>query len=43
MNTKSEAQVVLRLDGITKTFGSLTANDNVSLALHEGEVIALLG
>ncbi|WP_068114537.1 ABC transporter ATP-binding protein [Tropicimonas marinistellae] len=35
--------VVLRLNGITKRFGQLTANDNVGFALHEGEVLALLG
>ncbi|RKF15129.1 ABC transporter ATP-binding protein [Roseovarius spongiae] len=43
MAETEEAQVVLRLDSITKTFGALTANDAVSLALREGEVIALLG
>ncbi|PVA11744.1 sugar ABC transporter ATP-binding protein [Pelagivirga sediminicola] len=43
MPDQTEAQVVLRLDNITKTFGALTANDAVSLTLHKGEVIALLG
>ncbi len=43
MKDTQEAQVVLRLDAITKTFGALTANDAVSLTLHKGEVIALLG
>ena len=43
MSAKTEAQVVLRLNSITKTFGALTANDAVSLSLHKGEVIALLG
>ncbi|PLS21508.1 ABC transporter ATP-binding protein [Neptunicoccus cionae] len=34
---------VLRLDGITKRFGELTANDAVSFSLAKGEVVALLG
>ncbi len=35
--------VVLRLDGITKRFGAQLANDDIGFALHEGEVVALLG
>jgi simple sugar transport system ATP-binding protein len=34
---------VLRLSGITKRFGALTANDGISLDLQAGEVLALLG
>jgi len=34
---------VLRLSGITKRFGKLTANDAISLELREGEILALLG
>ena len=34
---------VLRLSGITKRFGGLTANDAISFELNRGEVIALLG
>ena len=34
---------VLRLQGITKRFGSLVANDGISLCLARGEVLALLG
>ena len=34
---------VLRLQGITKRFGALTANDDISLQLGRGEVLALLG
>ncbi len=36
-------QPVLRLQGITKRFGPLTANDAISLDVHRGEVLALLG
>lgn len=34
---------VLELNGITKKFGALTANDNITLTLAQGEVLALLG
>ena len=34
---------VLELDRITKRFGALTANEDVSLSLGQGEVLALLG
>ncbi|WP_095589195.1 ABC transporter ATP-binding protein [Actibacterium ureilyticum] len=34
---------VLRLNGLSKRFGTVLANDDVSLALHRGEVLALLG
>ncbi len=34
---------VLQLNGITKRFGSLVANDAISLDLGRGEVLALLG
>ena len=34
---------VLRLSGITKRFGPVVANDEVSLELRAGEVLALLG
>jgi general nucleoside transport system ATP-binding protein len=37
------AEVVLRLESITKRFGKLVANDAISLTLHRGEVLALLG
>ncbi|GLS93594.1 sugar ABC transporter ATP-binding protein [Piscinibacter gummiphilus] len=34
---------VLRMRGITRRFGDVVANDGVSLDLHAGEVLALLG
>ncbi len=36
-------QPVLTLSNITKRFGELVANDNISLELASGEVLALLG
>ncbi|MCP4183554.1 MAG: ABC transporter ATP-binding protein [Hyphomicrobiales bacterium] len=33
----------LKISNVTKKFGPLTANDNVSLEVSEGEVVALLG
>ena len=36
-------ETVLRLQGVTKRFGTLVANDAISLELHAGEVLALLG
>ena len=41
--TGAAGALVLRLQSITKRFGSLVANDQVSLDLHRGEVLALLG
>ncbi|MTH79227.1 ABC transporter ATP-binding protein [Paracoccus aestuariivivens] len=35
--------VALRLDGITKRFGAVLANDAISLEVAQGEVLALLG
>jgi simple sugar transport system ATP-binding protein len=35
--------VLLSLEGITKRFGALLANDHLDLHLHQGEILALLG
>tara|TARA_Y100001954_G_scaffold69801_1_gene76339 strand:+ start:4242 stop:5834 length:1593 start_codon:yes stop_codon:yes gene_type:complete len=37
------SKTVLKLTGITKTFGSVVANQDVTLELREGEMLALLG
>lgn len=37
------APLVLSLNALSKRFGSVLANDAVSLDLHRGEVLALLG
>ncbi len=39
----AEAPKVLEMTGVTKTFGPVTANDDVSLVLHRGEILGLLG
>ncbi|MEX2008795.1 MAG: ATP-binding cassette domain-containing protein, partial [Dongiaceae bacterium] len=36
-------EVVLRLDGVSKRFGALLANDAIDVELRRGEVVALLG
>jgi len=38
-----EHEIVLKLSGITKRFGPLTANDAISLSLRRGEIVGLLG
>lgn len=34
---------VLQIEGVSKRFGSTLANDNISLSLAKGEIVALLG
>ena len=40
---REPGDLVLRLSGITKRFGGLTANDAIDLTLRRGEILALLG
>ena len=38
-----DSETVLRLSRITKRFGPLTANDQISFEVRRGEVVGLLG
>lgn len=38
-----ENAAVLEVTGLTRRFGGLTALDNVSLTVHEGELVSLIG
>ncbi len=40
---KPASPVVLEMRGVTKTFGSVTANDDISITLRRGEILGLLG
>ncbi len=42
-SSSNPENVVLRLSGITRRFGSVVANEGVDLDLRRGEVLALLG
>ncbi|HPA40233.1 MAG TPA: ATP-binding cassette domain-containing protein, partial [Phenylobacterium sp.] len=35
--------MMLKVDGLTKTFGGLRAVDNASLEVPEGRIVALIG
>jgi general nucleoside transport system ATP-binding protein len=37
------SEPVLKIEGVSKRFGSALANDDISLALFKGEIVALLG
>ncbi len=39
----NELQNAVQMRGVTKTFGSVIANNKVNLDIHEGEILSLLG
>ena len=43
MITMSENKVVLSLQNVTKKFGKLTVLDDMSLDVHEHEIVVLCG
>lgn len=36
-------KIVIKAEGLTKTFGSFTATDHISFEVHEGEIFGFLG
>lgn len=43
MENKQEKKIAIAGKGLTKTFGSVVANEDIDFHVHEGEVLALLG
>lgn len=41
--TASASDALIRLDGVTKTFGTTTALKDASLEVSRGEIVVLLG
>lgn len=41
--TNPEAKPQIAIEGVTKVFGSVTAVDNISLGIYQGEMFALVG
>jgi general nucleoside transport system ATP-binding protein len=40
---QAQAPIVLEMRGVTKTFGAIRANDDISITLRRGEILGLLG
>ena len=43
MSDRTQAPYAIECSGITKTFGSVVANDGINLSVRYGEILALLG
>lgn len=43
MNAREKGELILRLRGIGKQFGAVTALEDIELDVHAGEVVALVG
>ena len=43
MDNENTVKYAIECKGITKTFGSVVANDNIELTVKYGEILALLG
>ena len=43
MSDRTQAPYAIECSGITKTFGSVVANDGIDLSVRYGEILALLG
>ena len=42
-NTKTAQSTAIKFENITKTFGSVVANNNVTFSVNKGEILSLLG
>src|SRR6201987_317496 len=40
---RTSGELLLRVDGVSKTFPGLRALDDVSLSVHSGEIVAVVG
>ena len=43
MSSPENREVAISLRNVTKTFGSIKANNNVSMDIYKGEILSLLG
>ena len=39
----NDSRLAIQLQGLTKTFGTVKANDHINLEVNTGEILALLG